>query len=108
MLCARVMRGINSIERKLTPFSAEIAIGIERRQRLAEPDHRLPAAHQRQIAAAGLGIRAQAAHLQNHVRRAEHLGARSQAHALFRILGVGNAGAQTRARFQNVPGVGFV
>ena len=42
MLCARVMRGISSIEKAVTPACASIADRIGLAERIREADHDLP------------------------------------------------------------------
>ena len=96
MLCARVMRGISSMENRLTWRSAMRRDGIERGERLAEADDGLRRrAEQFDIAAAGLGIGAGRAHLQQDFGLGENLGAAlADARAFLGILGIGKAGAQ--------------
>ena len=101
MLCARVMRGISSMASRLTPASASARAASSGGQRLAEADNRLPAAQQRQVGRAGLGVGAGAATCRITSAAANTSSARRQAHALFGVLGIGEAGALAGARLQS-------
>ena len=48
MLCARVMRGINSIAKKETPVAARAAVFLYRRERFTKTDYRLAGLQQAQ------------------------------------------------------------
>ena len=43
MLCARVMRGISSIESSVAPGGGDVADRLRRAERIGEADDRLPA-----------------------------------------------------------------
>ena len=101
MLCARVMRGINSMARKLTPRSARLRAASSAVSGSPKPITVWPRRICARSSGAGLGIGAGAAHLQNHVGRGEDLFAAGDAHAFGRVLGIGKTGARAGARFQH-------
>ncbi len=109
MLWARVMRGISSMARKLTPRSASERAASSGGKRLAEPDERLPRPEQRQVGGAGLGVGARRAHLHHHIGRLEHLfAAVGDAHALVGVFGIRESGAQARSGFHQELGASLI
>ncbi len=108
MLCARVMRGINSMERKLTPRSARSRAASMEVSGSPNPMTACPAAHQGQIAAPRFEIRAQAANLEDHLGRRENLAAAGYAHAFFGVVRHRELRRQARPRFEKQFGIGLI
>ena len=99
MLCARVMRGISSIDSIVTPAAAGARSAGRRTERIGEADHRLSGAERR--------VRRRGAHLQDDIRGQEHFGARHDGGALCTIRVVRKAGGLARRLFDRDLQAGF-
>jgi hypothetical protein len=106
MLCARVMRGISSMEKR-NARSRQFGRFLHRRQRFAEADHDLS----RRAAAADprgpLGIRSERPHLHNNVGLLENLGARADTCRPSDILLVWKTRVDTRRLFDDYAAPSF-
>ena len=67
MLCARVVRGISSMEKEVTPVPAISWTISARSERAQEADENLVAAHEREVGFAGAVVRAVAENLRDDV-----------------------------------------
>ena len=87
MLCARVVRGINSTENDVTPACAISCTTSDDPKGRRNPIRSLPAAHQRQIRFPRHVIRAVAEHLHNNVGGAKNGGSiRQELSRLFQDM----------------------
>ena len=100
MLCARVIRGISSMARKLTPRSASERAASTAVSGSPNPISVCPGRSSARSAAPVSGLAPGDAHLHHHIGRLEHLfAAIGDAHALVGVFGIRESGAQARSGF---------
>ena len=108
MLCARVVRGISSTEKEVTPVAA-ISLRVSRAsERTQKSDQDLSAAKKRQIGFAGFVVGAVSEDLRDDIGLRKNCGAvRGNLRALIGVFGVGISCGGPRSGFDGNLEAGF-